>query len=66
MPAGEALVGSGLRPYRFAPKEGIAFINGTQAQTALLALLIHDANVLWRTAVGAAAMSTESPEPESI
>ena len=31
------------RPYRFAPKEGLAFINGTQAQTALLALLVHDA-----------------------
>ncbi len=30
-------------PYRFAPKEGLAFINGTQAQTALLALLVHDA-----------------------
>ena len=28
---------------RFGPKEGLAFINGTQAQTALLALLVHDA-----------------------
>ena len=44
----------------FAPKEGLAFINGTQAQTALLALLVHDAEVLWRTAVGAAAMSLEA------
>ena len=60
MPAGEALSASGLTPYRFAPKEGLAFINGTQAQTALLALLVHDANVLWRTAVGAAAMSLEA------
>ena len=31
------------RAVRFAPKEGLAFINGTQAQTALLALLVHDA-----------------------
>jgi histidine ammonia-lyase len=59
-PASEALSHAGLEPYRFAPKEGLAFINGTQAQTALLALLIHDANVLWRTAVGAAAMSLEA------
>jgi histidine ammonia-lyase len=59
-PASNALSRAGLEPYRFAPKEGLAFINGTQAQTALLALLIHDANVLWRTAVGAAAMSLEA------
>ena len=59
-PAGTALMKAGLAPYRFAPKEGIAFINGTQAQTALLALMVHDANVLWRTAVGAAAMSLEA------
>ena len=59
-PAPEALAAAGLTPYRFAPKEGLAFINGTQAQTALLALMVHDANVLWRTAVGAAAMSLEA------
>jgi histidine ammonia-lyase len=59
-PAAEVLGAAGLRPFRFAPKEGLAFINGTQAQTALLALLVHDAEVLWRTAVGAAAMSLEA------
>ena len=51
---------AGLSPVRFAPKEGLAFINGTQAQTAILALLVHDARVLWRTAAGAAAMSLEA------
>ena len=55
-----ALDSAGLSPFRFAPKEGISFINGTQAQTALLALLVHDAEVLWRTAVGAAAVSLEA------
>jgi histidine ammonia-lyase len=59
-PAESALKRAGLAAYRFAPKEGIAFINGTQAQTALLALMVHDAKVLWRTAVGAAAMSLEA------
>jgi len=58
--AGPALARAGLAPHRFEPKEGLAFINGTQAQTALLALLVHDAGVLWRTAVGAAAMSLEA------
>src|SRR5215203_3112215 len=59
-PAGDALRAAGLAPFRFAPKEGIAFINGTQAQTALLALMVHDAKVLWRTSIGAAAMSLEA------
>ena len=59
-PAGPALARAGLAPYRFGPKEGLAFINGTQAQTAVLALLVHDARVLWRTAIGAAAMSLEA------
>ncbi len=58
--AGPALAARGLAPFRFAPKEGLAFINGTQAQTAMLALLVHDAQVLWRSAVGAAAMSLEA------
>ena len=58
--ADEALAAAGLKPFRFAPKEGISFINGTQAQTALLTLLVHDAEVLWRTAIGAAAMSLEA------
>jgi histidine ammonia-lyase len=60
VPAAAALKQAGLRPYQFAPKEGIAFINGTQAQTALLALMVHDAKVLWRTSIGAAAMSLEA------
>ncbi len=59
-PATAALSRAGLAPFRFAPKEGLSFINGTQAQTAMLALLVHDAKVLWRTAVGAAAMSLEA------
>jgi len=57
---GPALGRSGLARFRFAPKEGLSFINGTQAQTALLALLVHHAEVLWRSAVGAAAMSLEA------
>jgi histidine ammonia-lyase len=58
-PAGPALASADLPRFRFAPKEGISFINGTQAQTAILALLVHDAQVLWRTSVAAAAMSLE-------
>ncbi|MBV9878991.1 MAG: aromatic amino acid lyase, partial [Gemmatirosa sp.] len=42
------------------PKEGISLINGTQAHTAIAALALHDALVLWRTAHVAGAMSLEA------
>src|SRR5207247_1673059 len=58
---------SGLRPITLEAKEGLAFVNGTQAQTGMAALLVHDAWVLWRTAHAAAAMSLEAvrgtPDP---
>jgi histidine ammonia-lyase len=60
VPASSALEQAKLGRYRFGPKEGLSFINGTQAQTALLALMVHDAQRLWRTAVAAAAMSLEA------
>ncbi len=59
-PAALMLAAAGLTPFRLGPKEGLAFINGTQAQTALLSLLVHDAETLWRSALGAAAMSLEA------
>ncbi len=58
--AATALRQAGLDPYRFGPKEGLAFINGTQVQTAILSLAVHDAWRLWRSALGAAAMSLEA------
>src|SRR5216110_1763906 len=64
---GAALRASGLRPITLEAKEGLAFVNGTQAQTGMAALLVHDAWVLWRTAHAAAAMSLVAvrgtPEP---
>lgn len=64
---GAALRAQGLQPVTLEAKEGLAFVNGTQAQTGLAALLVQDAWVLWRTAHVAAAMSLEAtrgtPEP---
>src|SRR5207245_444057 len=64
---GAALRTAGLQPIELEAKEGLAFVNGTQAQAGLAALLVHDAWVLWRTAHAAAAMSLEAvrgtPEP---
>src|SRR5882724_2512399 len=39
MPAGDALTAAGLKPISFAPKEGLALINGTTMMTAAAALL---------------------------
>lgn len=58
--ASAALAQAGIEPIVLQAKEGISFINGTQAQTAMLALLLHDARNLWRSAHGAAAMSLEA------
>ncbi len=58
--AGDALDEAGMTPIVFQAKEGLAFINGTQVQTAVLALAVNDARNLCRTAVGAAAMSLEA------
>src|SRR6266566_5028515 len=57
---GAALQAAGLEPIVLEAKEGLAFVNGTQAQAGLAALLVHDAWVLWRTAHAAAAMSLEA------
>jgi histidine ammonia-lyase len=57
---GAALRALNLQPITLEAKEGLAFVNGTQAQTGLAALLVHDAWTLWRTAHAAAAMSLEA------
>ena len=59
-PDGHRLAPAGIGAVTLEAKEGIAFVNGTQAQTGLLALLVHDAWTLWRSAHGAAAMSLEA------
>jgi histidine ammonia-lyase len=64
---GAALRAAGLAPLELEAKEGLAFVNGTQAQAGLAALLVHDAWALWRTAHAAAALSLEAvrgtPDP---
>src|SRR5467141_4356985 len=66
-----AMIGEGdvkvPSPVTLEAKEGLAFVNGTQAQTGLAALLVADAWTLWGGAHAAAAMSLEavrgSPDP---
>ena len=59
-PAAEMLRANGLEPVELGPKEGITLINGTQAHTAIAALLVHDTHRIWRAAHVAAAMSLEA------
>lgn len=59
-PAASMLAAAGLQPVRLGPKEGVALVNGTQAHTAIAALAIHDATVLWETAHVAGAASLEA------
>ncbi|MSR05562.1 MAG: histidine ammonia-lyase [Gemmatimonadetes bacterium] len=67
LPSATALRAASIEPIEFQAKEGISFINGTQAQTAILALIVHDARNLWRSAHAAAAASLEAlrgtPDP---
>ncbi len=56
----EALGRVGLTPVVLEAKEGLALINGTQAMTAIGALLVHDAHRLARLADVAGAMSLEA------
>jgi histidine ammonia-lyase len=60
LPALLALREVGLEPLTLEPKEGLALLNGTQAMSALGALLLADSDRLARTASVAAAMSLEA------
>lgn len=56
----DALVRAGLEPVVLEAKEGLALINGTQAMTAIGALVVHDALRLATVADIAGAMSLEA------
>jgi histidine ammonia-lyase len=67
-PAAAMLAEAGLRPLTLGPKEGITLINGTQAHTAIGALAMHQARVLWRTAhvAGAATLDALKGTPTAF
>jgi phenylalanine ammonia-lyase len=65
MPATEALQAAGLSTIRFAPKEGLALINGTTGMTAFAALLWLDAWRVLHALLGAVALSIEALEAPS-
>jgi len=62
MSALEALKLADLEPMRFAPKEGLALINGTTMMTAVAALLWVDAWHVLRALLSAISLSVEALE----
>jgi len=60
MSAAAALRRSGLKPYRFLPKEALSLINGTPFTAALLARILADAEDVIKLADIAGAMSLEA------
>jgi histidine ammonia-lyase len=59
-PAAALMKHAQLTPLKLGPKEGISLINGTQAHTAVAALLCSDARALWSAAQVAGAMTVEA------
>ncbi|HLK62184.1 MAG TPA: aromatic amino acid ammonia-lyase [Bryobacteraceae bacterium] len=60
MAASAALHNAGLPPIHFAPKEGLALINGTTFMTAAASLLWLDARRVLRALLAATALSIEA------
>jgi phenylalanine ammonia-lyase len=60
IPAEEGLAVAGLKPISFAPKEGLALINGTTMMTAAAALLWVDTRNVLRTMLAGVALSLEA------
>jgi histidine ammonia-lyase len=60
MPALEALTSVGLKPIELGPKEGLAFLNGTQFSTAWALAGLFETHRLFKTALIAGALSTEA------
>jgi phenylalanine ammonia-lyase len=65
MSALDALKVAGLEPMRFAPKEGLALINGTTMMTAVAALVWVDARRVLHALLSAVALSVEALEAGS-
>jgi histidine ammonia-lyase len=60
VPAADALAAAGLEPLELGPKEGLAFLNGTQFSTAWALAALFDAHALFTTTLIAGALSTEA------
>jgi histidine ammonia-lyase len=60
VPAATALADAGLAPLKFAPKEGLALLNGTQFSTAVALAALIEAENLFHSALVTGALSTDA------
>lgn len=60
MPGADALAAAGLKPIPLGPKEGLAFINGTQFSTAFALAGLFDGWTAAQTALVVSALSTDA------
>jgi histidine ammonia-lyase len=60
VPASEALARAGLSPLVLGPKEGLAFLNGTQVSTALALAGLFEAERVFQAALVTGALSTDA------
>ena len=66
MPAVDGLRHAGLSPLSFAPKEGVALINGTQVSTALALVGLFAAEDVLRAALVTGALSVEAARGNDV
>lgn len=59
VPSSEAMEKSGMQPYSFLEKEGVAFINGTSTISGILSVNLHRSYEILRNAILSAAISFE-------
>ncbi len=66
LPAAEALAAAGLRPIGFAPKEGLALINGTTVMTGVGTLVWVDAFRVLKALLGGLALAIEAMQAPDL
>jgi histidine ammonia-lyase len=66
IPAAEALQSTGLKPYTFAPKEGIAMLNGTSTMTGLAILAVERARRILEANIAATALTVHALKGKAL